>query len=263
MRTFLSAGSDVATFAIFDPAAIGKGDVDPKNPHESQEGLAAAGKALLYSYASDGDADILILVEEEPEEEWLQRLESRVDNILLKVPSGRLVAAGYEIFYQGDDVSFDPGSFEVRMGEETAMPKGNYRVSAMEVNWGETVEDEIVKRAIPKDRYLEGCFGPATGCVLFCTVLVLPAVLWITWSESSFSTALKVLMYAGIFHLVFWAIAIPVVRSRGWGRMMELRKTLNQEYPSVVVCLNRIEGEADETVYTPGKFGCGFADDDH
>lgn len=256
MRTRLKADTDAATFIIFDPKAIQPDDIDTRNPFDALGALTADGKAVCYSYAADGDADFLVLIGEEPDAEYIARRRSSVEGVLLHVPSGRLVATGYE-----DLCGFhDPEAFQPSMGDSALVPAGDYLVGAFEVDWGELVEEKISERALPGDETFETVTATSMGCVIAGTVLVLPAILGLVWSSTGFEAALKGAGIALAFHVIFWSIAIPVTAySKRAARMIAARQEIEAQHPSVVLVLRPLDRSVAPGLFAIGKFGDGFA----
>ena len=261
MQTRITAATDIATFIIFDPASIPADAINPKRPLEAIETLTADGSAICYSFASDGEADFAVLVDEEPADEWVARRRNGIDDVLLRVPSGRMIATGYEDLCGRGERKYSPETFVPEMGDTAMVPPGDYAVEAFEIDWGEDVVHEITARAIPGDEKLETIFGTSMGCVVWATILILPAVLGILWKQSGFNVALKVGAYAFGFELVFWLIAILVVKySKAWRRMNDLRKEVESQHPGAVLVLRSLCGAEAQREFKIGKFGEGFSD---
>lgn len=260
MQTRLNAATDIATFILFDPEALPSEDVDPKHSDATLKNAASTGKAVGYSYASDGDANVLLLVDESPEDRLCSRKDRShaIESGYLNVPSGRLVFTGFEDLWGTGEKRYSPGRFSPEMGQECEIPPGHYRVDAFEVDWSEEVEEKISSLAKPGDKRIETILGVSMGCVLFATILVVPGAFFIVWKEASLSTALKFLLYVLVFEVVFWGVMIPVgARSKAWKRMDELRTRIECAHPSVVIQLTRIDAPPRE--FRLGVFGEGLA----
>lgn len=260
MRIRLTAATDAATFIIFDPGAIAVDAIDPDDPLNSMDVLTADGRAICYCPGTDCETDFLILLDEDPDAEFLRRRRIGVDGSLLRIPTGRLVATGYEDLCGAGKQAYSPERFKPTMGDIVDIPTGNYGVSAFEVDWEALVEQEISERAVPGDERFETIVGTSMGCVIVCTIMVLPAVLGIVWMEYGFYAALKWAGFALLFHAVFWTITIPItIYSSASGRMMRLRKEVQSRYPSTVLVLRTLQEVESQGPFNPGKFGDGFA----
>lgn len=250
MRVRLTAATDVATFIIFDPGALPEGVVDSRKPLEPIDKLTSSGEAICYSYCSDGDADFLILVDEAPDREFLDRRFGIVDNILLRVPTGRIVATGYEDLTE----SYQPESFTPKMGEAAEIPAGNYSVTAFGVDWGEEAEQEISDRAVPGDERFADIVGTSMGCAVLFTIVAIPAVIG-NWHRLN----MKVAGYILCFYILYWLIVIPIVLySKRWRRMQELRDDVYARHPANILVLRTLTGPISGRQFNAGKFGEGF-----
>lgn len=259
MRTFLTADTDVATFVLFDPAAVPAEAIDVNDLHRTVDVLCASGQALAYSYAGDGGASFLVLVDEEPDPELVKRRAHGMSQVLLHVPSGRLTATGMEDLWRIGEQRIGPADFKPEMGSVADIPAGDYVVEAFEVDWQETPEEQISARAMPGDQRFVTILGTTMGFVIAATILLMPGICCVVWTESGYMSALYLLGYTAFFHAVFWAIVVPIVRySKAWNRMEVLRDEVDAEYPGNVVVLRRLKaGETPPSAI--GKYGCGFA----
>jgi len=253
MRLSLEAATDVATYIIFDPSALSADAVNPRKPFETVDAITARGEAICYSDCSDGQMRFLILVDEPPDAEMVARRRHKVENALLRVPSGRLVATGFEDLWGRGRHRYSPEHFTARMGAVAIIPAGDYAVDAFEVDWGDEPEEEVAARARPGDEQTAGTIGMTLGCSCLATILALPVV----WVQAGIETALHVTAWAGT---IWWLLFLVLKYSGAWNRMAALRKEVYAKYPGAVLVLRRLPPGAAGGSFRPGKFGENYAD---
>ncbi|MBD3676470.1 MAG: hypothetical protein HUJ26_23410 [Planctomycetaceae bacterium] len=246
----LTAATDVATFVIFDPGALPETVVDSRDPLDQIDQMTSCGEAICYSFCSDGDTDFLILVDEAPDQEFLDRRFGVVDNILLRVPTGRIVATGYEDLR----VKYKREEFTPKMGEAAEIPAGNYLVTAFGVDWGEEPEQEISDRALPGDERFESIVGTSMGCAVLFTIIAIPTVIG-NWHRLN----MRVAGYILCFYVMYWLIVIPIVLySKRWRRMQELRNDVYVRHPNNILVFCALTEPISDRQFNAGKFGEGF-----
>jgi hypothetical protein len=256
MRKQLSARTDVAAYVVFDPTSVRSGLIDPYNPLDAIDVITADGRAICHLAQTVGDSQFLVLVDEAADEEYLKHRANIVENILLRVPSGRLVATGFEELCGDGEDRYSPDRFQPGKGDTVQIPAGNYAVTACELHWGDLVERETKRRAVPGDERFVTVVGTSMGCVIASTVFLAPAGLLLAWLEFGSQSALRTAGWVLSFHLVFWLLAIPLVYfSKAWGRMNRLRENIRSEFPNALLVLRRLDPDDASHSFNAGKFG--------
>ncbi|HEX5103464.1 MAG TPA: hypothetical protein VFV87_06615 [Pirellulaceae bacterium] len=233
--------------------------IDPYDPLDAIEVVSTDGRAICYLAQSAGNCHFLLFVDESPDEECLLRRDNVAENILLRVPSGRLVATGFEELCGDEEDRYAPDRFEPTKGETVRIPVGNYRVTACELNWNDLVKREISRRAVPGDERFETIVGSSMGCVTVSTIFLAPTGLLIVWLEFGSQTALRAVGYVLLFQLVFWALAIALICfSKAWGRLNRLRDEIKSEFPDALLVLRTLGHDEGGASFNTGIFGSAW-----
>jgi hypothetical protein len=139
MRFDLNSDTDLAVHALFDPALLLNVINNPdltQIDEDALEGRVRRGDVLLYSNACDGRVQFRCFLDEEPDGGLAALAYGRKDNLLLRVPSGRLFATGIEYPCRPGQRPLTPAEFEAQagaMGQGVDLLPGNYVVDAFEV----------------------------------------------------------------------------------------------------------------------------------
>src|SRR5262245_58739910 len=100
----LSASTDAAGYAIFDPAALPKRI--GRNVEESFETILtqnALGNLILFSDAFSGSTSVRVCVDEDPGDALRLRAAHAASGGVCRFPSGRVVFAGVEDLQQSPE----------------------------------------------------------------------------------------------------------------------------------------------------------------
>jgi hypothetical protein len=222
MQADIESGTDGAMLVLYDPAS-GATAADHKDP----DAAAESGAILALDTASDGSFHYKLFVDEELPYELRTRIKRTTRNVLLRVPSGRLVASGIE--YVGD----------VTKAETTVdVPPGNYIVDIHDVDyeWDRDI-DPVLQRELGATYSREQILGTVAG-IMFLGGIVAAVIglgKW-TWEILVGGLASSVLGFA------CGKLAAP--------RDFEARKAaIVNRYPLVVVSMRRLPDDADISAY--------------
>ncbi len=119
MHADLESDTERAQHALHDPSIVTKLDDD-----KAIEAAAHAGSVLAMHTATDGTLAYRVYVDEDLPEPLRARISTTTTNVLLRVPSGKLVASGIEH-------ASDPAKAETSM----ELPAGNYLVDVFELDY--------------------------------------------------------------------------------------------------------------------------------
>ncbi len=186
---------------------------------------ARAHDLLLIDVTTDGPQPVDVIVDEPLPKHLLERAWLRVDDLGLRVPSGRIVAGGLENF----------GRPNVR-GAAHELPAGGYAVTVLAPDWSldepplGTEENERVGYAILLTNALL-----AFAAVVALVILVVGLLK--AWRGSLIAAAGSL--------LVAWFAAMVINRPRR-GERARMRRAANESrYPAVVLRLQRLEHNED------------------
>jgi hypothetical protein len=253
----LASGTDVASHAIYDPAATS---------HLTEKEIAGAlyemlyeqeplkGNVLLYDEASDGSTMFRIYVDEQIPEEFVKRSEAKVENLLLKVPSGTLVASGVEYLNNKKEIEaaapFTPGGSS--LVTKVKIPKGNYLVDAYEISfdWDKDIAP-LIENETGSLWSREGRLGPMVGLGVVSTLIAIAVLVLGTifsgWAWSNFWWLTIPITWLAISALLF-KILIP---KKYWKKKDEIAA----RFPPNILVFTRLPDDADITKYHGGGFG--------
>lgn len=249
MQFDLEAFTDVAQFVIFDPEVIeARGDQGRDDFERLIDDATAKGDAIAYSYASDGGASFRVLVGESPPEAWLKRKDFGVEGARLRVPSGRIMAAGVEYVWP-----------EVQPEDATVaeIPPGDYLVDAFDVEWDESEVDMLLRdRVSVTDIRLDRISGVLLAIGFFGIIIGLFSIVWSIMGQTW--TPVKV---AGVLIGGYWAIISPFLVflffHKGSGRVHKALDEFWKDRPGEVIWLRPV---TDESSFNPGKFGSAYVE---
>lgn len=246
MRFNLKAATDVAAFAVYDPASVPHLIDGSTDLAKAKEQAIAAGAIFGLEVIGDGEERASVLIEEELPESWRNHVDRSLKGCLLKVPSGRLVFSGQEDLWPCRGKVTAPERFEPTMGEGVSISPGNYLVDAYTVEWGEELESQLEQIKKPADKVADNAIGPVAGFMIFCTILILPAVLTIVATEWDWKHAWPILKWALIAHAVFWPLWWVFWKFSGADSPEYLEKTdaLLTAHPTFVLRMVRLADAA-------------------
>jgi hypothetical protein len=227
--------------ALFDPAAVLDVINTPQgNVRVRQE--AQRGNLLLYLPGGNGEIRFQVYVDEDPHPGLLARADARhcVEKRLLRAPSGRLFAAGAEHLGSKVPVSAEEFSVPEHSGCCREIPKGNYLVSAFEVNWGDEEQRWLRAAAGKWAIRVETTAGVVAGVLIVAHVFGLPIVLWAVYCAFG---------WPGVWTVLKWVVSIDIIAAAGVlsvfrfpmiRRVEALREAHRRRSPDVVVVLRSL-----------------------
>jgi hypothetical protein len=239
MKLDLRAKSSMGVFLLCDPAAV---TVPADPPVVDVESEVRRGNLIAYH---GGDAERFVVLIDEPAARAADDREPLRG--LLRVPSGRLVAAGWE-----------------DLAEATAhsIPAGNYDVAAFERDDDEEREVAIereVRAAHPRGVAVESVLGPITGMLIAGTLLcgIGGAAIVLAGDLSLGSLARFGAVLAGV-----WALVIGLWKISGASAASRARETARAakraSFPTAIIHLQRLPEGADVADRSGLEFGPGF-----
>lgn len=222
MHADLESGTARAQHALYDPSIAWNVDDD-----KALEVAVRAGSLLAMHTVTDGSLDYRVYVDEELPETLRPRIitTTTTKDVLLRVPSGKLVASGIE-HVRGPEAA----SIELR--------PGNYLVDVYELDYD-------------WDRDIAPVLSDELGGAYRREVIVTPLT----------SALLLVGIGAGIGGLIAWNLTIAIggaaALALGFGtsRLIssadyEAKKTaIAKRFPGLVLVLRRLDDGADLTAY--------------
>ncbi len=248
MGTILKAGSDAATFVLYDPRAMAHRIATPPSEwFDTIEADGAAANALVFLPGGDGEEHFEIFVDEEPPPERIARAQKHTGH--LKVPSGRLFFTGVEYIEETTIASPLPES-------TLDLGVGGYDVDVYATPYGPTEEEAAASEAVdrahreaaavaePRGHRLSQLRWALFGVTLLplttgIALLLLVYCLWNGLVGDLFRTNLK-WAYAGIVAawVVFWLVGRAESVQR-YERAADPESPEDDTVPPVVVVLRR------------------------
>ncbi len=175
MKHIIKLGTDVASFAIFDPKALPAG-IDSRLREGTSETLEELGKeelVFIHDTGSDGSFTLQLYVEEPLPERIVKRCNMPKAAPLLIVPSGQLVVCGAE-FVSANPLNEDNGGLGryPNMGGECKVPSGKYALELAGLDWPEReVRKRMVEKLGESSVNAYEAFTTVLGLVLFVLVI--------------------------------------------------------------------------------------------
>ncbi len=256
MTSALTAATDVAVYAVFDPAAMLHVINDPKLDHIDEEVIARdveQGNVLLYSWGSDGGTRFRVYLDEEPESEVTELAIGRKERMLLRVPGGTLFAVGLEYLCRPGEPPIDQDGFAKAvgdMGQGATIPPGNYAADGFQL-----------KREVPRF----GLAGKATCLGLLLSIVGTAAViLGVLVSALLGGDWRSAWLYWAVILAMYWIpVLLALAISDNLPSARRLRRRLKEQekrFPfDAVLVLRRLRDDADLTSLQGGAFGSYYA----
>jgi hypothetical protein len=220
MQAELESGTDIAEHVLYDPS-IGK-----KVTGDEVEAAAKAGTLLAMYTAGDGALAYRLIVDEELPENLRARISTSTKDVLLRVPSGKLICSGLE--YVGDPAKAE-GTVEV--------PAGNYLVDAHELDydWDRDI-DPILRAELPGYRR-ERTIGPIAGFLTIAGIgTAVGGAIALHW----------IVAIAGVVALL---AGIGLLRSVTGKAYSENKAAIARRFPGLVLVLRKLDDAADLTAH--------------
>lgn len=225
MKADLTSFTDVAQHALCDDSIAPSHGSD----HSELLGRVPDGQLLVVDTAADGEIHWRIYVDEPLPDELRTAIESETKDVLLRVPSGKLVACGLEYV----------GRAEARAKTSLDVPAGNYLADIYErdIDWdrdiGPTLEQEL-----GADYKREGWVGPLGG-VLLLAGIVICLVGAFSWSLLLLAIGLG----TATLGVVVFRYGLPK------GDYEHDKRAIAMRFPALVVVLRRLPDDADLAPY--------------
>jgi len=261
MRFDLKSGTDLAVHALFDPAAVlhvlNDPSIDPMAEGLVEED-AEQGNVLLYSCGSDGEVTLRVFVNEEPDAEVLALAAGRRRDLLLRVPSGKLFAAGSECLCRPDEKPIAAEEFPKvvePLGQSARIPAGDYVVEAFEVRRPERYLGRL-QRLFLQITCL-GCLVSLLGTVVVLAIALVGLAFGADWGR------LWLYWAAGV--VAFWVVFIVAGRVLGASpssrRFRRAAREFRARFPfDAVAVLRPLPDDADPSTLRGGCFGSAYAE---
>lgn len=259
----LASGTDAGFHFIYDPKALAylRGKRKEEFANILLTGKAEDGSVLEYNVAGDGGAHYRVYVDEAIPEEWAKNASATTNDLLLRVPSGTLVACGAE--YVGDAKEIKQAIEGRRdfgpMVSKIKISPGNYLVDAYELNWDwDGVIAPVMRSELGKPFMRERYLGPSLGCGLVGTVLgavgTVVSTIAVGWSWNNF-------YWVGVPLALLLAIAYLfkfLIPDDYWKRKDEIAA----RYPPNVLVMRRLPDGEDLSPYKGGGFGFAYRENE-
>jgi len=230
MKAILSAGTDVASVSLFDPAALDDSfdrqiEADPQAAIET---MGDAGRVIEFQTGGDGDYLFHLYLDEPMPASFEKYAKDPISVDTFAIPSGTVWAVGTEY------VSHDPKTALGRathMGSRAEVPPGEYEVTLYRTDWPERLIEREVRKRTGKPGRLESTLetiGGACFPAAFFSFALFPLGLR-RWLMYGLPLALSLL-----FVIPFIIFNLPIMK-----RAQKIRAEVEREYPSVVVEMRR------------------------
>jgi len=261
VRFDLKCATDIAVYAIFDPVAMLHVINNPELDHMGEDVVASdieQGNLLVYSWGSDGGTTFRVFVDEEPDEEAVAQSTARKSDMLLRLPSGTLFAAGMEYLCRPGEEPIAAEQFESAvqpLGESASVPAANYLADAFEIRQRER-EVGPFEQVFGTVACL-GCLGSAFATLCAILVPLAGVALRKDWRNVWF-------YWAVVMGLVWLPVIIAgaIIRFLPSHRQFDQRqKELRKRFAfDAVIALRRLPEDADLSGLRGGCFGSAYAD---
>jgi hypothetical protein len=166
MKHIVEAGTDAATLALFDPAAMPE-DAPARllaDPADLMEDLVQAGRAYRIDTHADGSYTLHGYVDEPLPDGIAPYVRDPVTVENFQVPSGRVYFAGAE--YAGPDMEASLSRY--KMGEPFDVRPGVYRLTVYEAEFPEGLDEDLLREATPGGTY---SLHQSMGCFVWLAIL--------------------------------------------------------------------------------------------
>jgi len=250
----LKSGTDCAVHALFDPASVLHIINDATQDFLTEDVLeqdVEQGHLFLYSQSTDGGVTFRIIVGEPEDEERIALASHRVAGALLRVPSGRLYAAGMEYLCRPGEPPVSAEEYSVWpewMGQTAAVPAGDYLLDAYEAPDEERPPTRL-------DRWVGwaaclGCLATLVGTALAISLPLVGVLAGEDWRWVWFYWKIGVLIVWPPI-LIAWKVAARLPTRRQWEQRQE---ELRERFPFDVLIVLRPLPESVDPSSLRGAF---------
>ncbi|MBO0699058.1 MAG: hypothetical protein J2P46_11735 [Zavarzinella sp.] len=166
MKHIVEAGTDAATLALFDPAAMPEDAANrlQVDPAGLMEELVLAGRAYRIDTHADGSYTLHAYVDEPLPESIAQYVREPVTVENFQVPSGRLYFAGAE--YAAPDMEASLSRY--KMGEPFDVRPGVYRLTMYKTEYPEGIDEDLLREATPGGAF---SLHRSMGCFVWLAII--------------------------------------------------------------------------------------------
>jgi hypothetical protein len=221
MHHEMSSGTDAGRHVLYDPSSP-----PPKSLRATDEALEAAqaaGELLVIDPAADGEIGYRIYVDAPLPEELRPRAQQVSADLLLRAPSGQLVACGLEYLWSEDQ-------------KESAaqVPAGDYLVDAwtIDVDWDEEIVP-VLMREVGAGYRREVTVGPLGGFLILAGIVALLISLFKWWLPGVLGGVVTSALGAA-------TLALGMPRGEYWTKKDEIAR----RFPSLILILRRVDDAA-------------------
>ncbi len=224
MKHVIETGTDAATLAVFDSAAL-PDDFDVLDERQTDALRDLHDKGELFCIESGGDGGFLfhVFVEESFPSYLTPFLHDPIETKCFKVPSGKIYCSGAEYAFRKDRAGLkeNPG-----MGGSFTVPVGIYRATVLRAEYPENLMEDELKQSVSslafKAHQNVGCF---VGLAFLSLIFLLLAFFKFT----------QFILFAAILAFVLMAVPFLIFRSHSYAMTKSLWDEIESKYPSIVV----------------------------
>jgi hypothetical protein len=246
MILHLTASTDAAGYAIYDPAAIPSlAGAELEEAFETIVAQNELGNLILYSNSFDGQTLLRVYVDEDPAGDVVTRVANLVRNGFCRFPGGRICFAGVEDVQKANQECACRGDAE--------LAPGNYAAEGFDVDW-----EPGRLRTVLRDRVGSGAYtlrgilyvttgGGCLGVIISLLTLALGALAGF-WMIGVIATGVCLALLAASLLLH----KLPAVK-----RVNQAECELQMEFPPAILVLRRLPDPADISNLHGLAFGYG------
>jgi hypothetical protein len=227
----LTSFTDVAQHAVYDDSIGPMAGDDFRELHDR----ALDGWLLIFDTAADGDIHLALYVDEPLPDGLTSAVVHETREVLLRVPTGKLVASGLEYV----------GHAKPNAKSTVELPAGNYLVDIYErdVDWDRDVAPTVERELGPAYKR-EGWVGPLGGVLVFAGITVVVIALF-AWSLLSFGIG----MLVGALGIAMLVLGLPK------GDYERQKRAIAMRFPTDVLVLRRLPDDVDVASYRGAVIG--------
>lgn len=218
MHAELESATDIASHVLYDPSIGGRVEKEAE-----VEAAARAGTLLAMYTAGDGALGYRIYVDEDLPDALRGRVATTHEGLLLKVPSGKLVASGLE--HHGD---------ATKAAATAEVPAGNYLVDAYELDYDWDRDIVPVLRA-----ELGSAYGRDTMIRAVSGLLILAGVGCLVAGALAWS------VFVAVGGAVALVLGLGLARLATTAAYEARRREIELRFPGLVLVLRRLDAAAD------------------
>lgn len=233
MRITVETATDVAAVAVGDPTLLtGLRGCKGRGFERQRDEALSSGAMWRAATGADGAYLIHVYVDEEPASAIRPHLHDAVIVARLRIPTGRLLVAGEEIFVGALSMNEYP-----HMGQEVRVPAGDYQMTALRSEAADHLLHSRFEEQATAEQRRAWALGNRLAAV--CVVSTLAALVagYVVYLRTASSwTALSPLL--GAVGLWFWRGRHRA--SATYEAAERLYRAVERELPSIVVILKRL-----------------------